>query len=260
MRKSVLWSAVAVAGLGAVGPAGGAEITWETSPGVADTEVSTLGTQVFGYYFNPTTTRPGVVSVNTVPFALQSTATAPAGLDFNASYNNPEDVDLYQVTASDLNQGLNQILDGQNWGAAAPLTVTGLTPGQPYQVQYMLSDDRAGFLNARNFDVSDANDPEGVRDIERAYHSTRGGGVPPTAPAGSVEAKIFTGTFTADATGEQDIYNFLYEGTDHTGGNSGSQVNAIQVRLIPEPGSFALLATAAGLGLLGIRRRRPRSS
>src|SRR5215207_8874643 len=102
------------------------------------------------------------------------------------------------------NEGLNQILDGQTWGDAAPLTITGLTPGQRYQLQFMVSDDRTGFLNARNYDVSDSNDPEGSRDIERAYHSTRGGGLPPVAPAGAREAKIFTGTFTADPTGTQE--------------------------------------------------------
>jgi autotransporter-associated beta strand protein len=113
------------------------------------------------------------------------------------------------------------------------LTLTDLTVGQQYLVQFMISDDRGGFLNLRNYDVSDGNDPEGARDVERAYHSTRGAGVPATAPPGSVEAKIFTGTFVADATGTQDIRNWLYEGTNHTGGNSGSQVNAIQLRSIP---------------------------
>jgi hypothetical protein len=105
--------------------------------------------------------------------------------------------------------------------------------------------------------VSDANDAEGVRDIERAYHSTRGGGVPAGAPAGSREAKIFTGTFTADAGGTQDIYSILYAGADHTAGNDGSQVNAIQVRLVPEPATLGVL-TAAWIGLLAARRwRRP---
>src|SRR5678815_3357432 len=98
--------------------------------------------------------------------------------------------------------------------------MTGLTSGQQYLVQFMVSDDRGGFLNARNYDVSDDNDPEGSRDIERAYHSTRGGGVPAAAPPGSVEAKVFTGTFIADASGTQDIRNWLYENTNHTGGNS----------------------------------------
>jgi len=222
---------------------------------VADTEVNTAGTQVFGYYFNSNPANPPVAVVNSVPFALQTTATAPAGLNFNGSYNNPESVDAYQVPASAANSGLNQIMDGQNWGAAAPLTLTGLTSGQAYQVQFMISDDRAAFLNNRNYDVSDANNPEGLRDVERGYHSTRGGGVPPGAPPGSVEAKIFTGTFTADGTGTQDVWNWLYENTDHTGGNSGSQVNAIQLRLIPEPGILAMAALAS-IGLIAYRRRR----
>lgn len=235
------------------GSASAASVAWTTSPGLTDAEVSTAGTQVMGYYFNPNGANPAVAVVNTVPFALLTTGAAPAGLNFNGSYNNPEDVNLYQVPAGS-NAGLNQIMDGQNWGGGAPLTVTGLTPGAIYQLQFMISDDRPSFLNARNYDVSDSNDAEGARDIERAYHSTAGGGVPAGAPAGSIEAKIFTGTFTADGTGNQDIYNLLYENTNHTGGNSGSQVNALQVRLmIPEPATFGLLGAA--LSALALRRR-----
>lgn len=235
------------------GSASGAAIAWTTSPGLTDAEVSTAGTQVIGYYFNPNGANPATAIVNTVPFTLHTTGVAPAGLNFNGSYNNPEDVNLYQV-APGSNTGLNQIMDGQNWGGGAPLTVTGLTPGAIYELQFMISDDRAGFLNARNYDISDSNDLEGFRDIERAYHSTAGGGVPPGAPVGSREAKIFTGTFTADLSGIQDIYNLLYENADHTGGNSGSQVNALQVRLIPESATFGLLGAA--LGALLLRRRR----
>lgn len=217
--------------------------------------MSTQGTQLFGYYFS--TVGPTTVTVNSVPFTLQSTATAPSGLAFNGSYNNVEGSggDLYQVAPTASNSGLNQILDGQSWGGASPLTVTGLTPGQPYQLQFMISDDRAQFGKNRNYDVSDSNDPEGARDIERAYHSTSATGLPAGAPAGSREAKIFTGNFVADQTGTQDIYNTLYENADHTGGNSGSQVNAIQVRAVPEPSSILMLAGATA-GLLAFRRRR----
>ena len=228
-----------------------ASINWSTSPGLLDTEVSTAGTQVFGYYWGSST---ATVIVNGVPFVQQTSITAPAGLSFNGTgYNHLEAaVNLYQVPLTAGNAGLNQILDGQNWGGEVPLTLTGLNSGQQYLLQFMISDDRTA--NARNYDVSDANDPEGSRDIERAYHSTRGGGVPLNAPVGSREAKIFTGLFTADASGTQDIRNWLYEGTDHTGNNAGSQVNAIQVRAVPEPTTFALAAGAAGL--LGSRRQR----
>ena len=230
-----------------------ANVTWATSPGVLDAEVSTTGSQIFGYYW-ASAGGPATALVNNVPFTLQQTTTAPAGLSFNGLYNNVEGVDLYQVPLGPGNAGLNQILDGQNWGAEGPLTVTGLTAGQQYELQYMISDDRPNFLNLRNYDVSDNADPEGSRDIERAYHSTAGGGVPPGAPAGSREAKIFTGTFTADASGTQNIYNVLYGTADHTGTNSGSQVNAIQLRLVPEPTAFALMAGA--ISFFGLRRRR----
>jgi len=250
MNTRILRLLVAILPLGA---AQAANITWTTSPGVNDTEVSTTGTQLFGYYFSSNGGKAPVMTVNSVPFTLQTGVAAPASLNFNGSFNNPEEVDGYQVPLTASNTGLNDILDGQNWGTAAPLTVSGLTEGQAYELQFMVSDDRGQFLG-RNYDVSDSNDPEGLRDVERAYHATRGGGVPAGAPAGSVEAKIFTGTFTAGTGGTQDVYSWLYESADHTGGNSGSQVNAIQVRLVPEPTAIALALGVAGL--LALRRRR----
>jgi hypothetical protein len=245
-------------GLGFASLAHAASISWTTSAGLADTEVSTTGTGVLAYYFssNAGGVRPASVPVNGVNFTLSNSATAPAGLAFNGgSFNNPEDVDCYQVPLNAGNQGLNAILDGQNWGGASSVEMTGLTIGQQYQVQYFLSDDRAAFLNLRHYAVSDANDPFGSRDVEFGFHSTAGGGVPVGAPAGSIDAKIFTGTFTADAT-SQAVFTWLYEGGNHDGssGNSGSQINAIQLRVIPEPAAVVL--SGALLGLLFIRRRR----
>ncbi len=248
MKKFAITSVAALLSAGFVSAAA---VSWTTSAGLTDAEVSTAGTGVFAYYFNSDTARTNQ-TVNGVNFVLHTTGTAPAGLNFNGSFNNPENVDCYQVAASAANVGLNAILDGQNWGGAAPLTVTGLTVGQQYQVQLMLSDDRTSFLNARNYAVSDSNSAPGAADIEFGYHSTRGGGVPVGAPVGAVDAKIFTATFTADGT-TQDFYTWLYENATHGASNAGSQVNAIQLRVVPEPASFALLGLA---GLAGLRRRR----
>lgn len=247
-----------VLGVGMATLTRGASITWTTSAGLADTEVSTNGTGVLAYYFssNAGGTRPATVPVNGVNFSLSNSATAPAGLAFNGgSFNNPEDVDCYQVPLTAANQGLNAILDGQNWGGASSVEMTGLTIGQAYEVQYFLSDDRASFRNLRHYAVSDANDPFGSRDVEFGFHSTAGGGVPGAAPAGSIDAKIYTGTFVADAT-SQAVFTWLYENGNHDGasGNSGSQVNALQLRLIPEP--TAVVLSTALLGLLVVRRRR----
>jgi hypothetical protein len=234
-----------------------AQISWTTSPGLTDTEVRTTGTQVFGYYWGSSTP---TVLVNTVPFVQVTSIVAPAGINFNGDYDHLEAaVDLYQVPITAANAGLNQILDGQNWGdvGGTPLTLTGLTSGQQYLLQYMISDDRTNFRNIRNYDVSDGADAFGSRDIQFAYHSTAGGGVPAAAPAGAREAKIFTGMFTADPGGTQDITNWLYGDTVHGATNAGTQVNAIQVRAVPEPTTFILAAGAACL--LGASRRRRRT-
>jgi len=236
----------------AAGSLQAATISWTASPGRLDTEVSAAGTQVFGYYWGASTP---TVLVNRVPFVLQITTAEPPGLRFNRSYDTLETAyDLYRVPLTAGNAGLNQILDGQVWGSEMPLPLTGLVSGGQYLVQFMISDDRPMYANLRNYDISDGNDPEGARDIERAYHSTVGAGLSPTAPAGSIEGKIFTGTFTASASGTQDIRNWLYNTIDHTIPDVGSQVNAIQLRAIPEPTTFALAAGAASL--YGFRRRR----
>src|SRR5215212_8402027 len=92
-----------------------ADVLWVTSPGTSDTEVATDGVQLFGYYFSSNPTLTPTVNVNSVPFDLRSSPVAPPGLSFNGSYDNPEGEDLYQVPASPSNQGLQQILDSQNW-------------------------------------------------------------------------------------------------------------------------------------------------
>jgi hypothetical protein len=242
-------------GMGLTSLAHGASITWTTSPGLVDTEVSTVGTGVLAYHFTSNVALPASVAVNGVDFIRSTGAAAPAGLSFNGSFDNPEDVNCYQVPLTAENAGLNAILDGQNWGGANKVDITGLIVGQQYQVQYMLSDDRDAFLNKRHYAVSDGNDPFGSRDVEYGFESTRGGGVPAGAPVGSVDAKIFTGTFVADAD-TQGIYTWLYENFPHDGttANSGSQINAIQLRVIPEPATAAL--GAAFLGLALVRRRR----
>src|SRR5688500_15142674 len=74
-----------------------ADIFWSITAGTSDTEIITEGDQVFGYYFNPDVNRPATVTVNTVPFTHRTTTDAPPGLNFNGSYNNAENVDLYQV-------------------------------------------------------------------------------------------------------------------------------------------------------------------
>src|SRR4051812_6923465 len=120
----------------AAGSLHAANISWTTSPGLMDTEVKTNGTQLFGYYWTADLAAPATVDVNTVPFQLQTTPPVePTGLLFNGSFNNIEGVDLYQAPLTADNAGLSQILDGQNWGGAAPLTLTGLTAGQQYLVQ-----------------------------------------------------------------------------------------------------------------------------
>lgn len=110
-----------------------------------------------------------------------------------------------------------------------------------YTFQLFSSDDRATFINrVLDLDSSWAT-PNGSRQLEDVDYTAGGAWVDPAG-----RSRIFTGTFTADAT-TQDILASLDNGAGQI------DLNAVQLRLVPEPVGGLLLGLA---GLLGLNRRR----
>ncbi|MFC7337864.1 PEP-CTERM sorting domain-containing protein [Haloferula chungangensis] len=126
------------------------------------------------------------------------------------------------------------------------IAITGLTPGQLYELQFMAIDDRG--TDVRNTIFGD-----GTQDYTASISAgTAGNILIRTNPAG--QGSYVTGTFVADGSGNQDISIYGNRNADLSMNQVGSsaQINAFQLRAIPEP-SVALLG---GLGLIGLLRRR----
>ncbi len=225
------------------GSASAAVVTWTPSAATASTEVSNAGTTAWAYYFNSNTGRPAVVNVNGVDFnrisAGDNTATPGLNRGSGAGGTNFEDNDEFYLGP---NASLNQIMDGVTWGGDSQFQITGLTIGTMYQIQIFSSDDRGAFINrVLDLDSSWAT-ANGSRQLENVDYTAGG---PWVDPAG--RSKIFLGSFTADAT-TQEILAALDNGTGQI------DLNAAQLRVIPEPA--VLLTGAAAFGLLALRRRR----
>lgn len=227
------------------GSAFAANIAWTMSAAVDASEVNNSGTVQWAYAFNSAATEP--VTVNGVTFTRLNTGGGGGPMpDANAmtpgferfgstSYGEASD-EFYLGP----NAELNQLLDGLTWGGSDQFRLNGLTPGAMYTFQLFSSDDRAAFIN-RVLDL-DSNwaTPNGSRQLEDIDYTAGGAWVDPAG-----RSRIFTGTFTADAT-TQDILAALDNGTGQI------DLNAIQLRLVPEPAGVML-----GLaGLLALMRRR----
>jgi hypothetical protein len=216
------------------------------SPAVNTTEVNSVGTQIFAYAFSSLT---GTATVNGVNFTYLNNEGLPMSsanaqtpgfarfLDTATSHTETND-QFYQGP----NTELAKIMDGLTWGGNTQFQLSSLTPGTTYTVQIFSSDDRANFINrVADFDSSWST-PDGSRQLENIDYTAGGAW---TDPANRF--KIFTGTFTADASTQQILTNIS--------GEAGQiDLNAIQLRVVPEPGSASLLLGA--LTVLGTGRRR----
>jgi PEP-CTERM motif len=231
-------------------PAFAASISWTRSPAVLTSEINNTGTQQFAYAFNTSLT--GTTTLNGVPFlyvtneGLQMSAANALTPGFqrfpdtNTSHTEA-DATFYQGP----NPELNQILDGLTWGGNTQFQLNNLTPGTQYLVQVFSSDDRPTQV-ARVLDLDSSwATPNGSRQVEDVDYTAGG---PWTDPG--TRSKIFTGTFTADAASQQILAEI-----NGTGGQT--DLNAIQLRVVPEPGTASLLLGTVGLlGLWSGRRKR----
>ncbi|WPJ97891.1 PEP-CTERM sorting domain-containing protein [Coraliomargarita algicola] len=217
-------------------------ITWLSPTNISgDSDVSTEGDFVFAASFYTLTTS---TTVNGVTFSgggniSDMADSSPYGTDLTYNFYDANDtaftsaVEPYSKLSADYQTLLQSAILGQNNGGALTLTLGDLTLSQEYQLQIWVNDPRGGGVASRYTTITDGPVLE---------YSV-------TDDSGSAGQYVI-GTFTADAT-TQSIT--ISGGTDS--GSSSNQINALQLRAVPEPSSTALLIGAMSSALLLLRRR-----
>jgi hypothetical protein len=182
--------------------------------------------------------------VNTVPFTTANTGTNPVGADVsygNFEFQNAANTNSTAFTSSNAPfsslssayQGalIGAIYNGTN-GTTMTITLNGLTNGQNYLLQLWVSDPR-GYNRSQTV--------IGANSVDMAFNT-------PHADGGVGQYVI--GTFTATGLSE----SFTVTG-DTSGIGAPPQINAMQLRVVPEPSTCGLV----GVGVLAagfVRRRR----
>jgi hypothetical protein len=237
---------VAFAAMNLAGSASAATITWATPTAIAgESDVSLNGTFVLAR--QATTTLGGGVygdsqTINGVLFS--GTTNTQNGVTFGLPSGwGGYDPNSYVVgaagTPGTLSTAYQQMLTGAWYGTSpgtSTISLSGLISGQQYEVQIWVADYRQFPPNtySRSETLAAGNTSGAL-----TYLQTDGNG----ANLGSVSGSYILGTFTADISGTQNI---------DVDSASSAQLNALQLRAIPEPGSALL----GGLGLLALLRRR----
>lgn len=203
-------------------------IVWDAPKTIAgDSDVSLTGTLDRAYNFTGDTSDP---TVNGVTFNAFKGITSTLGDTTNAPNFNDSAFGSVNSPFASLSSGYQALLKSAAYYDSLTVTLNGLTQGNTYQVQLWLNDAR-------------------VYGVGRTQ--TVNGSLPYSQNIGTVDGGVgqyVTGAFMADSTSE--VFAF-WPGSAGYGG----QVNALQLRSIPEPSSVVLLV-AGLLGLLAYARRK----
>jgi autotransporter-associated beta strand protein len=197
-----------------------AQVTWGLPTTIAgDTDVSTAGVAVFAYSFGSAAT------VNGVSFTAVSSATSANNLTMSG-FSNHNGTAFTTGTApfGSLSAAYKNILVGANYsttiGAAATITLTGLSMGHNYAIQYWGSDPRAGNYRTNILSSVGGNTVGCVEDVTEVV-----GGL----------GQYSIGTFTAVATSQSFTINAF--------NSSGPQLNALLLR---DTSTLPVFSLAAG--------------
>lgn len=226
----------------------GATITWGAPTTISgDTDVSTDGVLDRAFNFGSTSAPAPTVTINGVPFTFfgvnsaSSTTVGTTTLAADAGgVNGAAELGSSSPPFSNLSANYQTLL--LNGAFATPgntltLTLGGLVVGQMYEFEWWANDSRGAVGPDRQGTATAGNS------VQLEYNSQNSeGGV----------GQFSIGTFTADATTE------VITLTGQTSGNisSSAQINAMQLRAIPEPSASALIFIGATLSIFQLRRFR----
>ncbi|MFA7236740.1 MAG: PEP-CTERM sorting domain-containing protein [Phycisphaeraceae bacterium] len=245
-----MWNAkVAMCGtvlmLAGAGVSNAATITWQSAQNIAgDTDVDTVGTLVRALNFNNLPLDPAEVggeapTVNGVTFAdvspSSSSWSSGAGAGDitlavgtpSASWGNFDGFNGGAAPYTGLSDNYKSLLTSAVFKIGANQTATytllNLTPGTPYRVQFFVNDSRSASYAWTATDQFTAGNVSDALDVN-------------VGNAWGKLGQYVIGTFTADAATQ--VISVL--GSDPTN-NRGIQLNAYQLREVPEPATLGLL-------------------
>jgi hypothetical protein len=228
----------------------GAVVTWGAPQAISgDADVSTDGTLVAA--FNVGDLAVASATVNGVffqGFVVQTTVTSASSGNFSLSASGGDfflssNADYGSVSPpsppfTGLSAPYQTILGGATITAQPTtfaLTMGGLTPGESYQFQWWANLSGAVLPGVSTLHAASAGNTVTLNDNPSGLEGGLG--------------QYVTGTFVADGTSQMITFLPVPAG----GPNSSAQLNAFQLRQIPEPSSIGLLGLAAVT--LGFRAR-----
>jgi hypothetical protein len=235
-------------------PLQAATVVWATPTAITDSsDVNITGTTVLavqaerstaaprtvnGVTFTPASATGGLADPYTEGGVTFTTTTTASGLGASMNATDPF-LGSKVLTGAD-GTAYGQMLANSfevNGAAGGTITLTGLTDGNQYLVQFWVADFRQ-YTNNRSITIGSAG---ATGNTSSQLFFLGGNGSSPSSGRGN----FITGTFTAVGTTQAFPINM-------TGADSVAMINAFQLRAIPEPAATLL----GGLGLLGLLRRR----